>query len=603
MIRKRLWSGILGIFLMTAVFMKPLDVRAEDHPPDRPCETVTVLQEDTAVAEKTDTDAAVEPIKAEPTGPPEEQPTDEPIGTPADKAETESETPIETEIEKAEDTAESVLELPIEEFETDPTFTESTAETSAEDAETETDAAAMPPAESTSEALPEETVSETVPTESEADTDSVADTDTASSEPSIPVIPPVAKEAPSQAINFSQDVVTSKEAPSSGADYHLNTPLENQNTETQTAAKATSAALFVIRQIKKVPAINRDYGYICLQSAMSDEAAAVGILARGGVCYILEQEDREWFFVESGEVRGFARINDLVIGDEAVAYGASHETKKMTEAVPLMTAAANEAFFQTRTTVMEEADFLKICRRVLMERALQCLGNPYVWGGTDLSDGCDCSGFVQSLYAGLGVSLPRVSREQSLVGEAVELSAVEVGDLIFYETDGLVTHVLMAVGDGLAVNAANSREGIVISEIDESRLAGIRRIMAVDKNDAGYSSEELALIWAIVAQEDDTSYEGALAVISCTANRAAINYGGHGLTALEQLTADGQFCYSPSISDPALWQRRLNGNVPDYVKMAVSDCLTQDIRNHEYLNFRSTNRTGFYTPIGGNWYF
>ena len=118
-----------------------------------------------------------------------------------------------------------------------------------------------------------------------------------------------------------------------------------------------------------------------------------------------------------------------------------------------------------------------------------------------------------------------------------------------------------------------------------------------------YTQEEMELIWAIVAQEDDTSYEGALAVISSAMNRADINYGGYGTTALAQLTADGQYCYSPKVSDPSLWQRRLYGNVPDEVKEAVEDCLTKGIRNNTYLNFRSSNRTGSYIQIGSNWYF
>ncbi len=116
-----------------------------------------------------------------------------------------------------------------------------------------------------------------------------------------------------------------------------------------------------------------------------------------------------------------------------------------------------------------------------------------------------------------------------------------------------------------------------------------------------YSQSELELIWAIVAQEDDKSYTGALAVISCAMNRAERNYGGHGTDPLSQLTAAGQFCYSPSISDSVYWQRRLGGNVPSYVKQAVADCLG-GIRNHSYIYFRSRAAAGR-VQIGGNWYF
>ena len=117
-----------------------------------------------------------------------------------------------------------------------------------------------------------------------------------------------------------------------------------------------------------------------------------------------------------------------------------------------------------------------------------------------------------------------------------------------------------------------------------------------------YSQSELELIWAIVAQEDDKSYTGALAVISCAMNRADINYGGHGRDPLSQLTAYNQFCYSPTISASVHWQRRLGGHVPSHVKQAVSDCLTGGLRNHKCLYFRSYNGPGR-TKIGGNYYF
>ncbi|MCR5295239.1 MAG: C40 family peptidase [Lachnospiraceae bacterium] len=117
-----------------------------------------------------------------------------------------------------------------------------------------------------------------------------------------------------------------------------------------------------------------------------------------------------------------------------------------------------------------------------------------------------------------------------------------------------------------------------------------------------YTEEQMELLWAIVGQEDDTSYEGALAVISSAMNRADINYGGYGMSAIEQLTAPGQYCYSPEISDPSFWQRRLGGNVADFVKQAVSDCLNGGIRNHGYINFRSYGADGR-VRIGSNWYF
>ena len=169
------------------------------------------------------------------------------------------------------------------------------------------------------------------------------------------------------------------------------------------------------------------------------------------------------------------------------------------------------------------------------------------------------------------------------------------------------TDVEVVVGASIETEVVQPEYDTTITDIiDEYNLTQYDAIAQVGESPVdptNYTQEELELIWAIVAQEDDTCYEGALAVISSAMNRADANYGGYGTTALEQLTADGQYCYSPKVSDPSLYQRRLGGNVPEFVIQAVSDCLTSGIRNCTYLNFRSSNRTGDYVQIGGNWYF
>ena len=118
-----------------------------------------------------------------------------------------------------------------------------------------------------------------------------------------------------------------------------------------------------------------------------------------------------------------------------------------------------------------------------------------------------------------------------------------------------------------------------------------------------YSVADLQLIWAIVAQEDNGSYEGALAVISSAMNRTeSPTWSYLGNTAMKQLCAPGQYCYS----NDHYWEARLGGNVPEYVKQAVNDCLKKGIRNHSFTSFRSTKgkTTGpNAVQIGGNWFF
>lgn len=114
----------------------------------------------------------------------------------------------------------------------------------------------------------------------------------------------------------------------------------------------------------------------------------------------------------------------------------------------------------------------------------------------------------------------------------------------------------------------------------------------------GYSEADIDLMCAIVAQECNSSYEGALAVISCAMNRAnSAKWGYLGGDPLSQLKAHGQFCYSID----GYWRNRLNGNYPDYVRQAVMDGIT-GTTNHSYLSFRAYP-SGNSVNIGGNWYF
>ena len=102
-------------------------------------------------------------------------------------------------------------------------------------------------------------------------------------------------------------------------------------------------------------------------------------------------------------------------------------------------------------------------RQSIVNYALKFVGNPYVWGGTSLTNGTDCSGFTQSVYRNFGISIPRVSRDQANGGRTVSLSNVLPGDLIFYTSGGSINHVALYIGGGQVVHASNPRTGIKIS--------------------------------------------------------------------------------------------------------------------------------------------
>ena len=110
--------------------------------------------------------------------------------------------------------------------------------------------------------------------------------------------------------------------------------------------------------------------------------------------------------------------------------------------------------------------------RKIADYGLSFLGNPYVWGGTSLTNGADCSGFVQSVYKHFGITLPRTSAEQRSAGVEVAFSDAEPGDLICY-----AGHIGIYIGDGQIVHASNSRNGIITSYAAYRTILSVRRII------------------------------------------------------------------------------------------------------------------------------
>ncbi len=104
--------------------------------------------------------------------------------------------------------------------------------------------------------------------------------------------------------------------------------------------------------------------------------------------------------------------------------------------------------------------------------AVQFLGNPYVMGGTSLTNGTDCSGFTQSVYKQFGVSIPRTSYSQRTVGTEVSYAEAQPGDIICY-----AGHVAIYVGGGLIVHASSAKTGIKISNATYRTIITVRRVL------------------------------------------------------------------------------------------------------------------------------
>lgn len=150
------------------------------------------------------------------------------------------------------------------------------------------------------------------------------------------------------------------------------------------------------------------------------------------------------------------------------------------------------------------------------------------------------------------------------------------------------------------IRKAAEQNSAVAQNIEKSNEAinSTTDITYTTANDFGYSDQQLDLICAIVAQECSTSYDGALAVITCAMNRCqSSQWMSRGTDPLSQLCARGQFCYSID----GRYRNRLNGNYESFVRQAVIDCLNGK-RNHNFLSFRGYRKAGS-VNIGDNWYF
>lgn len=110
--------------------------------------------------------------------------------------------------------------------------------------------------------------------------------------------------------------------------------------------------------------------------------------------------------------------------------------------------------------------------QAVVDYACQFIGNPYVWGGTSLTNGADCSGFVQSVYKHFGVSLPRTSGAMRDSGKGVSYSEAIPGDIICYSG-----HVGIYMGDGKIVNAINSSKGIGVLSATYASIITVRRVL------------------------------------------------------------------------------------------------------------------------------
>lgn len=149
---------------------------------------------------------------------------------------------------------------------------------------------------------------------------------------------------------------------------------------------------------------------------------------------------------------------------DEIVYEESQEATEIVweEEAPQTEAPQTEAV-QTEATQTEAAVSDSSLGQDIVNYAMQFVGNPYEWGGTSLTDGADCSGFTQSVFANFGIGLARVAADQSYGGTSVDISSIQPGDLLFYSEGGSISHVAIYAGNGTIVHAANEESGITTS--------------------------------------------------------------------------------------------------------------------------------------------
>lgn len=275
-------------------------------------------------------------------------------------------------------------------------------------------------------------------------------------------------------VSSDSDLSQSAEPPAAEAEPVFSAEQEAERTresysewQAAEAEKVTISRMpWLFHTVEKTYAIADVNSWLHVREGKGTNQKIVGILPKGSLCYILADADSDLVYVESGDVRGFVCARYLLRGEEAEKEVNRWQEESFPMAEMWVKPWNNKAYtytYATTRTLLSSDE----ARGEVLQYAKKFLGNPYVWGGTSLTNGCDCSGFAQQIFANFGYTLPRTSRQQAKAGTRIPVQEAKPGDLLFYQREsGFIYHVMIYLGDGKIIHAGSEATGIQISDFN-----------------------------------------------------------------------------------------------------------------------------------------
>lgn len=211
------------------------------------------------------------------------------------------------------------------------------------------------------------------------------------------------------------------------------------------------------------------------------DSTCLTMIPEGETYEVLESEDGWTKLLISEEFSGYVSNEFITLDyDLGTAISKEEEEAEAARQAAQQAAAQQQATPQAATTEAApvESGPVSGTRADVVNYALQFVGNPYVYGGSSLTNGTDCSGFTMSVFAHFGYQLNRSSRDQIYNGTNIGIYEVQPGDLLFYNNGGsTIGHVALYIGDGKIVHASTPKTGIVVSNAYYQTPCGATRIL------------------------------------------------------------------------------------------------------------------------------